>query len=93
MSGEIKPEDLATMDIKDMVVQEKREEINKEIEKIINAARSDWDEKHIKVSSGVYKCKKCGGDKTFQREAQTRSADEPMTVFITCATCKNSWKI
>lgn len=93
MSGNIQPEDLATMDVKDMVVQEKREEINKEIENKVNAARSDWDEKHAKVTSGVYKCKKCGGDKTVQSEAQTRSADEPMTLFITCVACKNSWRL
>lgn len=93
MSGEINPDDLATMDVKEMVVQEKREEIQKEIENKVNAARSDWDEKHAKVTSGVYKCKKCGGDKTFQSEAQTRSADEPMTLFITCANCRNSWRL
>jgi len=93
MSGEISPEDLATMDVKEMVVKEKREQLEKTIENQVNAARSDWDQKHAKVTSGVYKCRKCGGDKTVQHEMQTRSADEPMTLFITCVTCQNAWKL
>ena len=93
MEGKIKPDELATMDVKEMVVQEKREEINKEIENKVNAVRSDWDEKHAIVLSGVYKCKTCGGDKTIQHETQTRSADEPMTLFVTCVNCKKTWKL
>ena len=93
MSGEIEPEDLATMDVKEMIVQEKRDKIDKTIENQVEAVRSDWDQKHAKVTSGVYKCKKCGGDKTVQHEMQTRSADEPMTLFITCVTCQNTWRL
>ena len=93
LNGEIKPEDLATMDVKEMIVQEKRDKINKTIENQVESVRSDWDQKHAKVTSGVYKCKKCGGDKTVQHEMQTRSADEPMTLFITCVNCQTTWKL
>ena len=54
---------------------------------------SDWIEKHGQITEGVYKCRICGGKKTVQKELQTRSADEPMTIFITCVNCKNTWKI
>lgn len=93
VNGKIKPEELATMDEVKMLNKAKRKELDKTIEDKVNEARSDWDKKHSKVLSGVYKCRKCGGDKTTQFEMQTRSADEPMTVFISCVECGNSWKI
>ena len=92
VSGKITPGDLANMDVIDMVDKNKRKEIDKAIENKVNSVRSDWEQKHAKVSSGVYKCRKCGCDKTRQYEMQTRSADEPMTLFITCVECGNSWK-
>ena len=92
VNGKLSPEDLSTMDVIKMVNQEKRKEINQTIENRVNEARSDWNEKHAKVTEGVYKCKKCGGKKTTQSEMQTRSADEPMTIFIHCVDCGNSWK-
>jgi DNA-directed RNA polymerase subunit M/transcription elongation factor TFIIS len=42
--------------------------------------------------SGLFKCGKCKGVKTTYYQMQTRSADEPMTSFITCTTCGNRWK-
>ena len=40
----------------------------------------------------VFKCRKCGSRETSYYEVQTRSADEPMTQFITCLKCDNNWK-
>ena len=37
-------------------------------------------------------CSKCGQRKVTYTEAQTRSADEPMTLFCTCLNCGKSWK-
>ena len=93
IDGTIKPEDLCTMDVKDMLDKNKQEEIEQQIKKKVEEASSDWQEKHGEVTEGVYKCRNCGGKKTIQHEQQTRSADEPMTIFITCLKCKNVWKI
>jgi transcription elongation factor S-II len=41
---------------------------------------------------GIFRCKKCKSYKTTYYEMQTRSADEPMTVFITCHSCDSRWK-
>lgn len=41
---------------------------------------------------GIFKCRKCRQSKTTYYEMQTRSADEPMTVFVTCHVCKTTWK-
>ena len=40
----------------------------------------------------MFKCNKCHGRSCTYYEIQTRSADEPMTQFITCLTCNNNWK-
>jgi len=41
---------------------------------------------------GMFKCGKCKSKKTSYYQLQTRSADEPMTTFITCKGCGNRWK-
>lgn len=44
------------------------------------------------VHDGVFQCKKCKSWKTVYYQMQTRSADEPMTTFVTCANCHTNWK-
>ena len=41
---------------------------------------------------GFFKCGKCKTNKTTYTQAQTRSADEPMTTFVTCLNCNHRWK-
>ena len=43
-------------------------------------------------TTDLYECKKCKNRKCTLYQQQTRSADEPMTTFITCTVCKNKWK-
>ncbi|KAK1348989.1 transcription elongation factor TFIIS [Hamiltosporidium tvaerminnensis] len=38
------------------------------------------------------KCNKCDSNSAYFIEMQTRSADEPMTIFYTCVKCKETWK-
>lgn len=45
------------------------------------------------VEDGIFQCRKCKSRKTTYYSLQTRSADEPMTNFITCIECKNRWKM
>ena len=40
----------------------------------------------------VFLCHKCKKRECSYYEVQTRSADEPMTVFVTCLNCKSRWK-
>jgi transcription elongation factor S-II len=44
------------------------------------------------VGSDMFKCKRCGKAKTRYWEMQTRSADEPMTIFIRCLNCGKEWR-
>ena len=41
---------------------------------------------------GAFKCGKCKSKRTTYYQLQTRSADEPMTTFVTCHNCDNHWK-
>lgn len=40
----------------------------------------------------MFKCKRCGKARTRYWEMQTRSADEPMTIFIRCLNCGKEWR-
>ena len=48
-------------------------------------------ERTQKVSS-EFTCRKCKSKDCTYYQMQTRSADEPMTTFITCENCGNRWK-
>jgi transcription elongation factor S-II len=39
-----------------------------------------------------FTCFKCKGNKCTYYQLQTRSADEPMTTFVTCVECENHWR-
>lgn len=45
-----------------------------------------------KAMTDQFKCRKCSSRSCSYYEVQTRSADEPMTQFITCLDCGNRWK-
>lgn len=44
----------------------------------------------FEVEEGVTICK-CGSKRVFTYSKQTRGADEPMTTFAKCVSCKTSW--
>jgi DNA-directed RNA polymerase subunit M/transcription elongation factor TFIIS len=44
------------------------------------------------VSEGVLTCGACSSKKIFSYSKQTRSSDEPMTVFAQCSQCGNKWR-
>lgn len=44
------------------------------------------------MPDGLLRCRKCGLKKTTYSLLQTRSADEPMTAFVTCMNCGTRWK-
>eukprot|EP00246_Nothoceros_aenigmaticus_P005109 TRINITY_DN1695_c0_g1_i1.p1 TRINITY_DN1695_c0_g1~~TRINITY_DN1695_c0_g1_i1.p1 ORF type:complete len:306 (-),score=77.11 TRINITY_DN1695_c0_g1_i1:874-1791(-) len=88
--GEIQPEQLVTMSVEDMASDVRKLE-NKQIkEKALFEC-----ERGLKqaASTDQFKCGKCGQRKTTYFQMQIRSADEPMTTFITCVNCNNRWKM
>jgi len=47
---------------------------------------------NIQASTDMFTCKKCKSNKCTYYELQTRSADEPATIFVTCLDCGKHWK-
>jgi len=47
---------------------------------------------NMMAATDQFKCYKCKKRKCTYYEMQTRSADEPMTTFVTCLNCGNRWK-
>lgn len=56
--------------------------------------RMNWIEykKKNMATTDIFLCKKCNKRKCTFYQLQTRSADEPMTTFVNCLVCSNSWK-
>lgn len=44
------------------------------------------------MATDMFKCGRCNKRETTFYELQTRSADEPMTKFISCVNCGNRWR-
>ena len=59
----------------------------KEKELMIEANKAKEDD-----YDGMFKCRKCKSKKTTYYQMQTRSADEPMTTYVTCTACGLKWK-
>ena len=47
---------------------------------------------NVTASTDSYTCRRCKGKECTFYQMQTRSADEPMTIFISCISCGNQWK-
>jgi transcription elongation factor S-II len=46
----------------------------------------------VQAETDSFKCGRCGQRKCVYFQMQTRSADEPMTTFVTCTVCGLRWK-
>ena len=44
------------------------------------------------MATDIFKCGRCKKNECTYYQLQTRSADEPMTTFITCLNCGKRWK-
>ena len=86
-SGNIKTSELAFMthqemrpDKWDRMIEEKNKRDKCKYETVIEAA------------TDTFKCRKCKSNKCTYYQMQTRSADEPMTTFVSCLDCGCRWK-
>jgi DNA-directed RNA polymerase subunit M/transcription elongation factor TFIIS len=49
-------------------------------------------ESNIEASTDTFTCRKCKSKKCTFMSVQTRSSDEPSTIFVTCLDCGNRFK-
>jgi S-adenosylmethionine:tRNA-ribosyltransferase-isomerase (queuine synthetase) len=93
LNGRISEDEIPKMDARSMASKNKKKEIKQQQNNMFDSIRSDWDLIHAPVFEGMHTCRQCGKKRTKTQEFQMRSSDEPMTLFITCLTCGNKWKI
>eukprot|EP00455_Lapot_gusevi_P030286 TRINITY_DN3257_c0_g1_i1.p1 TRINITY_DN3257_c0_g1~~TRINITY_DN3257_c0_g1_i1.p1 ORF type:complete len:315 (-),score=86.68 TRINITY_DN3257_c0_g1_i1:222-1112(-) len=91
LSGLISPHQLVSMSTKDLASDRMKEEMQKLAQYNLDAARSDW-AKQKQETTDQFKCGRCGQRRCTFYQLQTRSADEPMTTFVTCENCGNKFK-
>jgi len=89
---QIKSEAIQAHTVAFMTHQEMRPDKWKEL--IEEKAKRDANkfEQNIEASTDTFTCRKCKQNKCTYYQMQTRSADEPMTVYISCINCGNRWK-
>ena len=46
----------------------------------------------LEANTDNFTCRRCKSKRCSYYQLQTRSADEPMTTFVTCIDCGNRWK-
>jgi transcription elongation factor S-II len=86
-NGEIKPHEIAFM-----THQEMRPDIWKELIEAKQKRDKALFENNMEAATDTFTCRKCKSKKCTYYQMQTRSADEPMTTFVTCIECGARWK-
>lgn len=87
LEGEFKPHEIVYMDPQEQFPEHWKSLID-EKEKIEKALY----EKDRGGATDQFKCSKCKKRECSYYELQTRSADEPMTIFVTCLNCGKRWR-
>lgn len=87
--GDLSPGDIINL-TPDQMASDQRKQENEEIKKkaLFECERGNARQ----ASTDQFKCGKCGQRKCTYYQLQTRSADEPMTTYVTCVNCNNRWK-
>jgi transcription elongation factor S-II len=89
LRGNIKSIDLVRMSSEDLVsdeVKEKHKKMKEYAYAVLNLTEADDN------SEGIYKCISCKSKKTSYKQKQLRSADEPMTIIVTCHGCGRTFR-
>ncbi|EPQ29912.1 uncharacterized protein PFL1_02585 [Pseudozyma flocculosa PF-1] len=88
-NGEIAPDRLVTMTNEDLASDKRRQEIEElQMQNLFKAKGAAAQE----AETDAFQCGRCKQRKTRYYQMQTRSADEPMTTFVTCVHCNHKWK-
>ncbi|KAI8341017.1 transcription elongation factor S-II [Chlamydoabsidia padenii] len=89
VSGELPISILCTMSVEDMASEESKARDRQLAEEALFKARGAGT---AQAETDMFICGKCKKRKCTYFQMQTRSADEPMTTFVTCISCNNRWK-
>jgi transcription elongation factor S-II len=85
--GEFKAHELAFMTHQELFPEKWKYLIDEKLKRDKNEGKVD-----LSAATDEFFCFKCKKRKCSYYQMQTRSADEPMTTFITCLLCGNNWR-
>lgn len=89
LSGDLTPADFVAMTAEQMASDTQRQrDLALHRQNLLNAQYA----KDTQAETDQFKCSKCKQRRCKYYQLQTRSADEPMTTFVTCVNCNNRWK-
>ncbi|GIL77933.1 hypothetical protein Vretimale_6533 [Volvox reticuliferus] len=89
LSGSIPPETLVRMSAEEMASDEQKRK-NRELKDFL--AKEATRGVNNTATTDMFQCGRCKQRKCTYYQMQTRSADEPMTTFVTCINCGQRWK-
>ena len=102
IEGGLAPAVLVQLSAHELATDEQREQRASAVKSAVLERRSDYyaeNRSSILRANGIdpskggeFTCGRCKGNKTTHYAMQTRSADEPMTVFVSCLTCGKRWR-
>ncbi|XP_073130475.1 transcription elongation factor TFIIS [Henckelia pumila] len=87
--GDIEPEAMTELTPEDMASDARQIQNEKIKEKALFNSELGGPPK---ASTNEFTCSRCKKKETTYYQLQTRSADEPMTTFVTCVNCNKRWK-
>ncbi|KAF5376506.1 hypothetical protein D9615_008681 [Tricholomella constricta] len=87
ISGELSVEKLSKMTSQEMASEERKAADQKIREENFHNSLAAGEQQ---AETDAFQCSRCKQRKCHYRQAQTRSADEPMTTFVTYVPCQNT---
>lgn len=102
--GHTTADELINMSAEQLATAEKVQARAQGVKELDESRRLDWEqanEDKINKMCGIegemlkaslFTCGRCKSTKTTSTQKQTRSADEPMTVFVLCKNCGKRWR-
>jgi len=86
-TGKFKAHELAFMSHQELFPEKWKSLIEEKIKRDQNEGKVD-----LSAATDEFYCFRCKKRKCSYYQMQTRSADEPMTTFVTCLLCGNNWR-
>ena len=85
--GEFAPAELPTMAFSSLCPEKWKDLTEREMKREAKMLEVDKS-----MATDMFRCSKCGKRQCTYYEMQTRSADEPMTIFVRCLNCGKRWR-
>ncbi len=85
--GEFKPHDVAFMNFGELQPENWQQLMETRMKRETKLLEGNKD-----MATDMFKCNRCNKRQCTYYEMQTRSADEPMTIFVRCLNCGKQWR-